>query len=755
MQDKKELSPWLKKRLLENKITPEQQKPIGERNSRLMRRVVSRRLSVSAEQPRIPLSGPFGSPGSGNSRPPSNWGEIVLLLSQPGSSQAENEKPKLPRPVDVSQLAIQRPEKRVNRAVDQAAVNRPAKGSSGPRPEGAKVIRGKIEEVAGRPETLKALEEAPAPKNDLRERSAEEVSSKINGPASGTKEVISREAEKGLSGLKTELGENALSDKLGVSISKPAANQAKPVFFRKAGPSDSRTAANLAGPIPTSKPVFPVSKPAEGSASQPVKSQPARESPESQSKDSPLNQPASTAISSNEQVAGRTAAPVFKHTEVSAPAQEVNRSIPSPVRLEKQDITNVTDFLPGQSVPPTVSAVSKMDSKSTKVGEKAEAPAVRRKGLALDFRPVIRRLFRRRSQNQAAKNLNDQTAVDGGTDRAQADIDGVARENPPAQVSKPDNQARPVLKSVPRTAVPAETGGVSGVDEDPTEKISPQDSFKTVSMHNSSEIVINEGAYNNPSPLIPLPQVSRKIEKLAGTQQKSGKSPGRKQYPVTGNKIAGNADPVQLSSSRPGTVDKNMRVFARALEKPNTTVEEITASRPEKPGDQPAGINIGGLKTPLTAGQAEKIELSMPLLAARPSRSRELPVQPVLKPGSSSFKAPGVNREMPLSQSYSPMALDISRAKSSQSKADSGAAGEERIFRQSSNFESTPNQQVNQPPLETVVRRTVNVSEFESSVQTPSAAQASKETPDMKKLARELYPHIKRMIMIEKERLPL
>jgi len=169
-------------------------------------------------------------------------------------------------------------------------------------------------------------------------------------------------------------------------------------------------------------------------------------------------------------------------------------------------------------------------------------------------------------------------------------------------------------------------------------------------------------------------------------------------------------------------------------------------------GNRTIGLSVTDSGNRVSRKQASD-SLSGTYQVSRMYESIDLPVQRAILPAAPLTRDNPVDDTSLLSALSTPSKLDLPLAVSGRQKADSGGdVGTQQISRQISTGSQTSGTGYYTESQQAVTY--VNRVETESALAAGQADQTENRASDLKVLARDIYPYLKKMIMIEKERLP-
>jgi hypothetical protein len=863
MQVNRELSPWLREHLSavnsRNTRMAIIKPALGDRTNLLLRQVKKHHRLETTQKRELPLSRPFTLKGEVNKPAPSNWGEMVLLLSQTRGSPEEREEPGMRPRTDTGRSVPNRPDWRSSPAV-------PAKtrfvssgkvedqGEIKPRPKisGARMVRGKIEEDSRRSEiqpVVSGKENPPAAdihsvpefKNGVIENKAGDIAGPANVQAPAAKE---QQGKHGVSGVRNQAaqtpspavgplnrsfeeivtakpanlsvkgqttidtrktadtGERLLqkpgqtkdSVKIqpeetkiqpelpaqslppGISKEKPsAAQQVKPVLpvqnispriqektANKETPESRAEKApqseydaknitpviihkksintNLASPVDNEKKVFSLNV---THVNKPGSSIETKTAHEKESAKSGLSSSIKPAAEDSKAGISRTVEKVYEKARIS-PRDGLSNETPTPradtpAEYYTDEKSALTETIQDHS---TENSGDISSEKQSAPGIEMGKPAIARKRLNLDIRPVIRRIFRRQSPGRSTQNKN-------------------------IRISSPVQPGRPAEKAVEAPVIRPQT-----------DIMEPANSAKEIWVPAAGTKVKNDLQL----PSFPFPDFP------------SGQQPGIDNVPAN---IQGISMPVarphqqkiQLASEKPEIEIKPERAIdpAKPSEKSDLPINlppeigPVTSIMREPNETSPSSTSITGPDEPATGlvtsvqtgkkpapGRVERIFRQPRLTGRKPfttithtSAASKATYQPlaftvVQRMNSASPQLRNNRGEDGFATPYfvRQPALDLPHAAPPHSRIEADNNPDMKIFRRASGAPQPTNTGYysTSQPAETFINRSVETGPSVHS-STPTKT-GEKNSAELKTLARDIYPYIKRMIRIEKERLP-
>jgi hypothetical protein len=680
-----QLSPWMQKRLLKDHFhsarTAAPERRLGERTSRLMRRVIGRQPLLAKTPVILPLSRPWATRSENRAFLPPSWQPMTLLVSSYGRSPAKSETSGTPRFERTHQFGTYSHDMQVNPFSETPSpVRRTATPSripvappvSTPATQAVKrkVIRGKVEEmtpvvppVMPQPEHPASPVVSPNISSQTVQIQPPETPKTASGP--GSKDETGKLAGRSgsVSGQHPEVG-------LSISSGQPE----KAIIVKKSLSSDAQPVARENSI--TSSPVVPKTE---------IKNMSATVIPAPLVNLSPAAVQKSGTSAGEDQYAGaRTDFP---------PAFSEEDNITRPVKpLHNENQSIVSNNVTAPHSPPQPKG--------------PDDQPVRRKGFFAGFTPIFKQIFRRRSAPAPSKNMNLDSPVAAKKAKA-PQTEAKSDQKPLVKIFKAEDEATPDLQ--PKTDITDEAAPA------PTEMAE--------------------------SPLLtPLSEVEENLEvQRQSTPYPSQTEPSFQQSVQETDPLQNNATESSPSSD---SQISNVRLTA---DKPELTAQNSTAV------NSYSGPVVRASAGPLT--QQPPVSTLKPVPVQRVYRSTELPLHRRIRPvtplaGNSQLSGKAARPGL-----HAPPALDLPLASPVRIKSDSTETQEIGQFKPAPDVarSASPGYQGVSHPAVTPVNRAV---EFEAASQSPSTYQTAQETTDYKALARDIYPYLKRMIMIEKERFP-
>ncbi len=798
------LSPWLEKRLLREAMTLTSQDlstrvsshvsstsghlPIGENGSRLTQEVVSRPRLVTRTPENLPLSSPANLENTGRYSPSTGWSELELLVSSHDTDRGITGKSVVPptysgkgRNLDVKNIRPSPPPQITRR---HTATNTPSRPTVNIPPSGsARIVRGKIEETPTSP---------PGPTTEI----SIPNNNKPDSPQSNTTPVISDTVSIEKPGQDIARREEQLASKEKTRPSSDITKENENTDV-KLSPAQNGIRSPAVVDNTTRLHDLPIQEISRSSVSEERNSQ----------KTSPV-EPLSTVSKKNDQLKRK---PTSEHKKVESAKQASEIETTPSVSSIPKSAPIGEEYNPAVPTQTIHAQPETIPDSRTNTGNKTIVPKS-----GGDTKPRTKVVSRKSTtpvdtMPTSEKNPGTVQKTQGQSSKVPRQSSTIATPATP----KPHGPRATTRRSsrtyadviIPESPIPDSQGIVEeqrnfdtlrlnkAVDTGPQSKGISDIQTPSTSLHQviSRSSDLTEQANSNPEQLSPDITTQKTIGNGAPQRPSVGVTDSKNNAGVSEEKTnlppttainavteptrietKGNIPPSEDIPRTVSVIQNNMVgkssldldiAINRQVVKPELTeppiqeAEEDSSYTQSESSLQPISENLpaSGTVSKLTSS-----ELFSPI---------KLPVQRKVRPVSSVTDNQIKKDTHRLPSTGTPATLDLPVVKAARPRVIEGAIRSESVFRQTPPI-PLPTRAPQSPPVEvhtlpgfasvsTQVSRAPGDTQTTSTTTatTTTAAETGQQsetaaTPNLKALARDIYPYIRRMLIIEKERLP-
>ncbi len=432
-----------------------------------------------------------------------------------------------------------------------------------------------------------------------------------------------------------------------------------------------------------------------------------------------------------------------------------------------------------------INHVSSMSPDKANIFNETKNSTAPKKKPTIDFRPVFKRIFRRHSHGPPAKSTNSDvssSAQQDGADNTPNGQGSISKMDALESTAHVNNDLKPVQWEEPaqlslqneQIEHPPALGSISE-EHSQTEvelerRPAPHDTDAPAVLESSGEALSSASDHRDAAPQSgysisgpPQPGVKPNEENrvlVPDTDSASIFDTGVSHFEPFRRSLS--FDPFSTREPEPSSPKANILLDTDPVSSTGQASvgmvpfsNQIQESHSIK-SNQPGWV-AREFEKPLIPGRRvfrERTDLPVSPSVSRVYRSLDLPGRRLIKPASPLVGSHQSDKNPIIPGLTSPPALDLTLVSPSRTRTESVENRDNQPFKHSSATSQSVNTQYHSIPQPSVTYINRSVESESVSSAPASGQQAENGARDLRTLARDIYPYIKRMIMIEKERLP-